>query len=304
MLKNKLWLLSGMTAGMAALMAVWWIAAGEAPGGTRLRADTEQEIRHADTVGRQDIEQLEELLTALNDRVQMLADSIDYLESKLVRAHVLTDSIITAERHASSTDLEHAVADGTARGIDGLPPPAAGQTAADSDLAGTHRPTAARNTAAPRKSIENAAAEASSAGLRLRHPDSTLPGASATLAQNADTGQKAAQLNGELAVASAASTTAQLKTQTPASSTPSAIGPKQEGWVVNLSSSPNQADAERFAAKAKAMGIETRQQQVTIKGKQYWRVQTVSFPTAAEAKGYAGTVREKLGLQHVWITRR
>ena len=79
---------------------------------------------------------------------------------------------------------------------------------------------------------------------------------------------------------------------------------QQGQWVVNLASSPSQADANRFAAMARSRGIETQQQQVTVKGKDYWRVQTTGFPTAAEAQTYAGTVREKLELPNVWITRR
>jgi cell division septation protein DedD len=80
--------------------------------------------------------------------------------------------------------------------------------------------------------------------------------------------------------------------------------PAEGHWVINLASSPSQADAERFAAKARSRGIETRQQQVSVKGKHYWRVQTTGFSTAAEAQTYAGTVRETLGLKDVWITTR
>lgn len=75
-------------------------------------------------------------------------------------------------------------------------------------------------------------------------------------------------------------------------------------WVINLVSSSSKADADRFEEKARSMNFITAQQQVTIKGHQYWRVQITGFATEKEARTYAGNARDKLGLKEVWIKRR
>lgn len=75
-------------------------------------------------------------------------------------------------------------------------------------------------------------------------------------------------------------------------------------WVINLVSSTRKADADRFEEKARSRDIKTEQQLVTIKGQQYWRVQITGFATAKEARTYADSARDKLGLKDVWITRR
>ncbi len=75
-------------------------------------------------------------------------------------------------------------------------------------------------------------------------------------------------------------------------------------WVINLVSSPSKSDADRLEEKARSSDIQTQQQQVTVKGKQYWRVQITGFSTAGEARIYADTAMEKLGLKDVWIMKR
>ncbi|MGB5259536.1 MAG: SPOR domain-containing protein, partial [Gammaproteobacteria bacterium] len=79
---------------------------------------------------------------------------------------------------------------------------------------------------------------------------------------------------------------------------------KEGKWIINLASLSSKADADHFAEKAQSRDIETKQQQVTVKGKQYWRVQIAGFSTAVEAKVYAVTAKERLGLKDVWIMRR
>lgn len=75
-------------------------------------------------------------------------------------------------------------------------------------------------------------------------------------------------------------------------------------WVVNLASSSNKADADVFMEKARTQDIDTEQQQVTVKGKQYWRVQIAGLSTAEEAREIASTAKEKLGLNDIWISTR
>jgi hypothetical protein len=281
MLDNNLWLLSGITLGITALIIGWWILSGQGPGGTHLfnndqETKAPQTSQQNDTAVNQAIKQREDRLTGLVDRVEMLTDSITYLESKLIRAHVLTDSIITAEQQAHSLVSKQPATSESVRDVDEPPPSAAGQTA---------RQTPAELTAAPRETTVGnttvATTEKSTARLAGKQPN------------NAKTTQDTARR-----VAVTESRAPVSRHQTPVNT--SKGGP----WVINLTSSPSQADADRFAAKVRSRGIETQQQQVTVKGNHYWRVQTIGFSTADEAQSYAGIVREKLGLRDVWITRR
>ena len=85
---------------------------------------------------------------------------------------------------------------------------------------------------------------------------------------------------------------------------PAASTGKAGPWVINLASSQSKADADRLAERARSRDIQTEQQQVTVNGKHYWRVQITGFTTAAEAREYAGTIKAKLGLKDVWISTR
>ncbi len=75
-------------------------------------------------------------------------------------------------------------------------------------------------------------------------------------------------------------------------------------WVVNLASLNSETDANRFAARARSKDIQVEQHAVVIKGKEYWRVQASGFLTAAEARSQANTIKKKLGLKDVWVTKR
>lgn len=79
---------------------------------------------------------------------------------------------------------------------------------------------------------------------------------------------------------------------------------KEDRWVLNLVSLSSKAGADHIAEKALSKDIKTEQQQVTVKGEHYWRVQITGFSTAAEAAAYADNAKEKLGLKGVWITKR
>ncbi len=92
--------------------------------------------------------------------------------------------------------------------------------------------------------------------------------------------------------------------------TPAALVQTQETiiddgpWVINLVSLPHKADAERFVADAESKGVATGLYQVTVRGKNYWRVHVPGFSTVAEAKAKASMIKEKLGLKDVWVAKR
>lgn len=75
-------------------------------------------------------------------------------------------------------------------------------------------------------------------------------------------------------------------------------------WVINLVSVPDKADAEQFAAMARSNDIPVELYAVTVKGKDYWRVQASGFSTADEARSRATSIRQQLGLKDVWVSKR
>jgi cell division septation protein DedD len=93
---------------------------------------------------------------------------------------------------------------------------------------------------------------------------------------------------------------ASISTEIPPQETLRKSGP----WVINLASSGNKDNAERFRAKARARDIAADLSRVTVKGKDYWRVQVPGFATAAEAQAAAESIKEKLGLDEVWIVKQ
>jgi hypothetical protein len=57
-------------------------------------------------------------------------------------------------------------------------------------------------------------------------------------------------------------------------------------------------------ARARSKDIQVERYAVIVKGKQYWRVLVSGFSTETEAKSQANIIKEKLGLEDVWITKR
>jgi len=74
-------------------------------------------------------------------------------------------------------------------------------------------------------------------------------------------------------------------------------------WYINLASLPSKADADKYASRARSKDIQVEQHAVTIKGKDYWRVQAGGFASAGEARAQAETIKAKLGLKEVWISK-
>jgi hypothetical protein len=286
---NNLWFLLGMAMFISAVMLVWWAVTNESRMGNQLPNSA---LRESHPSGDQAIDSLEARIASLNEQMETLTNSVTYLESKLIRAHVLTDSILTAEQRASSTPLEQAMSTDAVRIVAELPSSAAGpasrQTPAGISAATQDKTVSAEDDATTGKSTSRLPDKISRAPLAP--PDDTLAGNQSNTARTSQDATRMAAVTKFRAPAD--------KQQTPASE--SRGGP----WVVNLTSSPSKTSADLFAAKIRSRGIETQQQQVTVKGKHYWRVQTVGFSTSAEAQAYSEIISEKLGLKDVWIIKR
>jgi hypothetical protein len=76
---------------------------------------------------------------------------------------------------------------------------------------------------------------------------------------------------------------------------------KRGPWVINLLSSPRKSDADRFADNARKQGIPVEQGTVSLKGREFYRVQLTGFLTQKQAEESARPVKDKLGLKNVWI---
>lgn len=97
---------------------------------------------------------------------------------------------------------------------------------------------------------------------------------------------------------------AAMELQPPVTNNEPAIKTSKDGpWVINLVSASRKTDADRLTKKALSMGISTEQQQITVKGTQYWRVQITGFSTADDARVFTDTAKEQLGLKDAWIMK-
>ena len=75
----------------------------------------------------------------------------------------------------------------------------------------------------------------------------------------------------------------------------------QGPWVINLLSSMNKSDADRFAVQARRQGFPVEQSSIMLKGREYFRVQLTGFLTEKQAEESAGPVKARLRLKDVWI---
>ncbi|MGB5440719.1 MAG: SPOR domain-containing protein [Gammaproteobacteria bacterium] len=88
--------------------------------------------------------------------------------------------------------------------------------------------------------------------------------------------------------------------QTPAKP---ATADKKRPWAINLMSSRNKRNIEQSAARARSMDIAVEIHSAEVKGRTYWRLQVTGFPTVRAAKAVAVPVKEKPGIDDVWIGR-
>ena len=259
-LKGNMWRISEIAVVIASVIIAWLIGSGHGPVEWLHNLDLLESNQVSSTESPAD-ELLETHVTGVTERVDKLTDSILNLESGLMHARGITDSIIDSEQKiASMTTPEPSETDEVAQILETLPSPAAGQTRRGMSIEKIPRQTPT--------------------WTRTR-PKNTTGIAAITVSKTAIEEQK----NTVIGIQPAVSMT------------------KQGPWVINIASLPSKADAERFAENVRTMDIETEQQHVTVKGKEYWRVQITGFSTAAEAKATAGTTMEKLGLKEIWITK-
>jgi cell division septation protein DedD len=91
----------------------------------------------------------------------------------------------------------------------------------------------------------------------------------------------------------------------PEATAPAIDKPAKKGpWVINLVSLYDQAAADRFAQRAKSVGIPVEQNRALVKGKPVWRLQVSGFDSRDQASTYGNANKSKLSLKKVWIFKR
>jgi hypothetical protein len=229
-----------------------------------------------------------------------------YLESKLIRAHVITDAIIDAEKRMAQLPAQAATpGEPVPLETDKLPPSAAGiQEAETASVRIVDRmPGPFPQVEADAKQIRRNSPGNVAGGRNdgLEKADMKIP-AEREISQSGD--KVDPEKSAGLAAAAGMQQTQKARDATRNEDRPPSEIPDAGQWVINLASLPSEVDAERFMQDARSRGFVTRQQQVMVAGKPYWRVQTHGFTSSQAARTYSETIRQQLGLKDVWIMKR
>lgn len=74
-------------------------------------------------------------------------------------------------------------------------------------------------------------------------------------------------------------------------------------WHINIASLTDRDEADRIVQHARIIGIDATQAYVVVDGKRYWRVYAKFGLSLHEAHSYATQVKQRLGLNEVWISK-
>ena len=286
------------------VMILWWGMSGKEPGRIRLSDGDLLESHQTSAAGSLAVENLEVRITALVKHLDVLTESISHLESKLASAHLMTDTLIQSQKElASSTSFTPRATSEAEQAL--LAPPSAdtGQSGRETSVAKIPGQTAdAITTGQPDKTAIDTATSIESYTARM--PDSSVAEPSATPSSGAGIIEDE-QSSTRPPETTATSKLTVMEGKAPVADVVPTVSPDKNGpWVINLVSTSSKADADRLVKKALSRDIQTQQQQITVKGTQYWRVQIIGFSTQEQANAYADIAKEKLGLKAVWIMKR
>jgi septal ring-binding cell division protein DamX len=167
-------------------------------------------------------------------------------------------------------------------------------------------------TVQPRSSVSANASRVAVAGNKLPSPvvaahqqsHETAPereiGTAATAAEgNTQPSEAVSGVSPGTETPETTSTAAPVRRTSEASGKPDTLD--SGAWVINLMSSPNKSDADRFAENARKLGVQVEQSSASVNGREFFRVQLTGFATEKDARANAGPVQERLGLKDAWI---
>jgi cell division protein FtsN len=256
----------------------------------------------------------------------MLMDSITYLETKLIRAHVLSDTLIENGETLTVARVEPRTAQPASQPANASPAapiengetltvarvePRTAQPASQPATETTAAPAAGMAAEKQPESTEAPDAETEKVGKTSRQPPADaerqepVSVASRTTAEKTQPAGAArdAEKTTEARTATPGPTQRQPESTTAAAVTSPDAGQTGE-WVINLASLRSPRQAENFKSKAGMKGFDTSIQQVTVKGRDYWRVQITGLATLDEANARGNAIKQRLGLKEVWISRQ
>lgn len=272
--KKYIWILPGMSVVIAGLIVAWWtfadgfsvrnsISVTEGyPGiaaGSAITSNNQVE----------ELNTLRETLSELNKTAANLKDSIRYLEAKLIRAHVLSDTLVENNETPADVQVKARSKQFADNQIPGLPAPSGSRTRSETpaEKSGVTDATIIANKKASERSTKS---------VEALEPNALVANKGRQNQQN-DSKFTKPQGNGANAAGE---------------------------WIVNLVSFSIRSQAEQFMSKASAKGFSTSLKNVNVNGKIYWRVRITGLNSQEEAEEYGNTVKKGLGLKDIWITRR
>jgi cell division septation protein DedD len=75
------------------------------------------------------------------------------------------------------------------------------------------------------------------------------------------------------------------------------------GWAINLASYASEGIASRKLADFNRKGVSAEQVAATVKGKTIYRVRVAGFDSRKAALAQAESIRQRLGLKEIWVTK-
>jgi len=292
--RGTLTLLALFVAVTAVAVLVWWL--GQSPPTGAIEVETPE----TDIVKESNIDtevetlryvtnDLQDGLKHLNMRVHDLSTTIDKLEQRFEedlislnrQVYRLTNSIARVDEFEE--EILHV------------------RTAVDSLTA-----SAAVKTSDPKAVVEEATSQSSDAVTRMHEAMEIRESTSANAAaQQKDVKNTQETASASVEITSEAAVSANPPQSTNRTSKDTLLRtPRQRPWVINLASIQDKEAADRFAARARSRGITVEQNSMTFKGKEFWRIQITGFLTANDARTYAASAKEKLGLKETWVMKR
>ncbi len=75
-------------------------------------------------------------------------------------------------------------------------------------------------------------------------------------------------------------------------------------WIINLASYAGPKTASRMQQKFEALGVSTEKQVAEVNGATMYRLRIASFESRGDAEAYFDSIKDTLGLESAWITKK
>jgi hypothetical protein len=75
-------------------------------------------------------------------------------------------------------------------------------------------------------------------------------------------------------------------------------------WIINLASYAGPKTASRMQQKFGALGVTTERQVAEVNGKTMYRLRIAAFESRGDAQAYFDSIKDTLGLESAWITKK